>query len=237
MVEKVSSSPSLHVELVLVVAVDGPRQPRAAQDHHVGAGDGGDDLVAAAVEAAPDPRPDLAVAEPHHPLVPHPDRAGDPHDAAQDVGAAVPQRHEIGHLHHPRVGLVGRLQDEAVVAVAAGRRRPAHGSDQPAAVLRRAQERGEAGGRVEPGQAEPVHGAVTTDEGGGARVAQDGVVLDRKCHDRTVCPAPEDRPAGFGEEGVGAGTYDCRRARRNPCPAQPPARPPRRPRRARAQPA
>ena len=89
MVEKVSSSPSCDVELVLVVAVDGVRQPRAAQDHHVGAGDGGDDLVAAAVVAAADPRPDLAVAEPHDPLVPHPDRAGDACDPAHDVGAAV----------------------------------------------------------------------------------------------------------------------------------------------------
>ena len=76
-------------------------------------------------DAAPDPRPDLAVAEPHDPLVPHPHRAAQTPTTRRTMSARPsPQRHEVGHLHRARVGLVGRLQDEAVVDGSAGSSSP-----------------------------------------------------------------------------------------------------------------
>ncbi len=109
------------VELVDVPAVVGVGEPVTAQDEHVGAGDGRDDRVvgALAVVLAPGhPGPGRAVAEADDPLVRHPDRARDSLDPAQQVGAAVGERHDVGDPDDARVGLVGRLEDERVPDVA-----------------------------------------------------------------------------------------------------------------------
>ena len=57
-------------------------------------------------------------------------------------------------------------------------RPPASGRDPPSAGLRPAEQRGEGGRRVEPGQAQPVHRAVTGDQRRRLQVGDDGVVLD-----------------------------------------------------------
>src|SRR5690606_11444305 len=64
-----------------------------------------------------------------------------------------------------RFGLEGGLENRRLAAIAATRppdRLPWR--DQPAAVLRRTEQRGEAGARIEAGQAEPVDGAVAPDK-------------------------------------------------------------------------
>ncbi len=84
-----------------------------------------------------------------------------------------------------RAGLGGvrRLQRGTVADVAAGaHRRAVRRSQQPAAVLRTAEQGGEAGGGVEAGQAQPVDRAVLADQGRRPGVAEHGVVLDRQRH-------------------------------------------------------
>ncbi len=91
------------VELVDVVAVPRVGEALAAQHEHVGPRDGADDVVGAAlpvVGAAASPTGRVAaVAEAHDPLVHHPHGALETLDAAQHVGAAVGDRHEVGHAH------------------------------------------------------------------------------------------------------------------------------------------
>ena len=102
--------------------------------------------------------------------------------------------------------LVGRLEHEGVVDVAAGRDRVrVGGREQPPTVLRGAEQGREAGARVEAGQAQPVDRAAAADEGGGAEVAEHGVVLDRRGHVRThggeYAVPPGRAAAGRGASG------------------------------------
>jgi hypothetical protein len=174
------------VELVDVVTVLGVGQTLAAQHEHVGPGDRADDVLGAplpVIDPPGHPRARLAVAEAHDPLVDHPDRALETLDAAQHVGAAVGYRHEVGHAHGAGGRAVHGLEHERPVDVAPRRdgvvvRRP----EQPAAVLRGAEQGREARGRVETRQAQPVDGPPPAHERGRAQVAQHGILLDRRGH-------------------------------------------------------
>ena len=80
-------------------------------------------------------------------------------------GALAARRHEVDDADDAVVGRPRRLEDERVVAVAPLRSpRRVVGREQPAAVLGRAEERGEAGAGVEAREAEPVDRAVAADE-------------------------------------------------------------------------
>ena len=149
--------PGADLELVGVPAVDRARQPRAAQDQPVGAGDGGDHLGAVHV-LAPHPGPDRAVAEPHHPLVPDGDGALDADHPPDQVGPAVRDRHHVEHAQPAGRRRPGGLQRGAVADVAAGhlghlaRRAPAasgRARDRPAA------RRSRRGSRSAAGRASP----------------------------------------------------------------------------------
>ena len=85
-----------------------------------------------------------------------------------------------------------RLQHQRLVPVTAADRhdRPTR-RDLPATVVLVAEDRGEAGSGVEPGQAEPVDRAVPADQRRGVLVTDDGVVLDRQRH----CCLPSARVA------------------------------------------
>ena len=83
----------------------------------------------------------------------------------------------------PELSLWLGLQDERAVAVAAAH--PLHSPgrrQQPAAVVRRPQERGEGRIRVEARETEPIDRPVLGDEREAAEVSDDGVVLDARGH-------------------------------------------------------
>src|SRR6185437_3745093 len=73
------------------------------------------------------------------------------------------------------------LQDEGGATIGSlDLRRRALRRDQPASVLRATEKGGEAGRRVESRQAEPVDGAVPSDERRGLTIADERIVLDRE---------------------------------------------------------
>ncbi len=144
----------------------------------VGPGDGGDLPVLAA-----DPRLDAAVAEaqPHHGA--HGDAAADAFDDADDVGDVVARGHGVEDADGALGGLPLGLEDERVAAVAPPRAGAARGGGQePRAVLLVAEEGGEARGRVESGQAQPVDGTVGAHQCRGVQVAEHSVVFDPQSH-------------------------------------------------------
>ena len=121
-------------------------------------------------------------------------------DPPHEVGTLVRERHHVGDPEAPGRGRVRRLERRAVPDVPAGAPAGLGRPDQPATVVGAAEQGGEAGGGVEAGQAEPVDRPVLADQGGGAGVADHGVVLDRQGHPATVAgnpdlPAYDDRHA------------------------------------------
>jgi hypothetical protein len=101
------------------------------------------------------------------------------HDAHELGSATVAQRHEVDEPHGAVSGLEVGLQDQRALAVAARHAADlAHGSDEPAAVPLLSQQRGKARRGVEAGQAQPVHRAVTADQGGGLQITDQRVLLD-----------------------------------------------------------
>ena len=136
---------------------------RGAQLERVGAGDGADPELLPA-----HPRHDRAIAEAHDQLHAHRHMAA--HAAHQpdhvDVVLVVGERHEVGHRDHAFSGLERGLEDRGAGQIAAlGAADLALRRDQPAPVLGRAEQRGEAGVRIEVRQAEPVDRPVTPDQG------------------------------------------------------------------------
>jgi len=86
---------------------------------------------------------------------------------------------EVDHPHRAPFGLVHGLQHERVVPVATRRR--AHvdrGCEEPPAVVRRSEERGEARTRVEPREATPVDRSAAAHDGRRLQVPDQRVVLD-----------------------------------------------------------
>ena len=117
--------------------------------------------VSAAVVGAPDPRDDAAEVEAQDQLHPHADAALEAAGDAHDVGRLVADRHRVDDLEHAVGGVEVGLEHERALAVAAlGPLDVVGGREQPAPVRLVAEQRGEAGGRVEARQAEPVDRAV-----------------------------------------------------------------------------
>ncbi len=103
------------------------------------------------------PRHCGAVVEPDHELRRNLDLAANALDDPGEDGVVGARRHEVDHAHRAVVELERRLEDERVGPVpAADPRAVVRRREQPASVLRSAEQRGEARARVEPGEAEPV---------------------------------------------------------------------------------
>ena len=178
------AGPDREARLVRQVVADQP--DRGAQPDRVGSRDGHDRVADAA-----HPRQDLAVVEAQPPHALHLDRARRAlHDPDQDRGPVGARRHEVDDPHGAARRLPLGLQDQRVVLVAAvdpaasRRRAPGRGrADPPLAVALVAQQRGQAGGRVEPRRAQPVHRAVPADQGRRLHVPDDRVILDERGHD------------------------------------------------------
>lgn len=165
----------------------------AAQPHRVGSCDGHPVPVGPA-----HPRHDRAVVEAEAEPAVDGDLAADAFHDAYDVGGAVALGHQVGDADRALVGLPLRVQDQGVGAVgAAGAAVRALGCDAPVAVVLVAEQSGEAGGRVEAWQAQPVDRAVHADQGRGLFVADEGVVLDTWVHGVRV-PCLSVRQSRFG---------------------------------------
>lgn len=161
----------------------GERHGRAQHDR-VGAGDRLHPVFARELR---DPRDREAVVEAQHEFHPHLHRAAPADDDAHELGPAVAGRHEVDDGHGAVRAFVIGFENQRVAAIAACRMRNRDVGgrrDQPATVLGCADERREAGARVEPGPAQPVDGAVFCDQRGRVAVADEGIVFDQGGHGR-----------------------------------------------------
>ena len=205
---EVPDLPGGDLELPGVAAVPLLRDRVPAEDESIGPGHGHEHRLGRVRQSrggvrgavvAGHPGVGAPVAEAQLQLLVHRDFADQPLHAAHDLGAPV-QGHEVRDAHGAGVRGPHGVQDEGVLPVEAlhdlrargvlsggaaggdlrgGRGEGGgRGGQQPAAVIGGAQQRGEGGLGVEPGGAEPVHGAVPGDQGRGAHVREQGVVLD-----------------------------------------------------------
>ena len=166
--------------------IDAAHVRRGAQQESVGAGDSLD-----AARDAPHPRHDRPVVEADDQVHPHRHTAAHADDHAHEIGCAAARGHAVDEPHHTPLDLVLGLEDERPGPVAAtdllhlGRR-----GQEPAAVIGRAEERGETGAGVEAREAEPVDGPVAADERRRLAIADERVVLDAGCHDGLLVTIP-----------------------------------------------
>ena len=164
---------------VLPAQIDG-----RAQQRHIGAGDS----LHRAVRGARHPRHRRAIVEAQHEFAAHGELPAPPGHDAHEMVRPLPHRHEVDQRGRAIRGFEIGLQDERIVAVAAGDARIwIGGSDPPAAVLRRAEQGCETGRRVETGPAQPVNGAVAANQSRRLAIANDGIVFDTQRHFSARC--------------------------------------------------
>ncbi len=177
-------SPSATSKSLTVVMRFAAQRDAALEAHAVRTGDGADTRVRLA-----HPRDDGAIVEANDELGAHRHAPAQPANDADDVRRplsplrASRQRHAVGDRDRALRRLERRVEDQRAGPV---RARDAldgdAGCDEPAAVLGLAEQRGEARGRVEAGETEPVDGAIPPHEGGRLAVAEQRVVLDLQRH-------------------------------------------------------
>ena len=163
-----------------VLAVD---MHRGVQQHHVRSGDGAE---RAAFDAG-HPRHDAAVAEAQNELGAHGELAALADDDAHDRRIAGAQRHEIDHRRRAVCGLEMGFENKRIRPVAARDLGRFARRDQPATVLRRAEQRGKAGFRIEARPAQPIDRAVARYQRGALAVADQRVVFDGRGHGGCDC--------------------------------------------------
>ena len=173
---KRSRAPSTSSNSAAEGAVLERQRDRRAEPEAVGAG-----RRHRAVRGQFGPGADRAVVRPQRQLHPHRHPAAqafdDAHDARRPVAAP---RHEVDHPDLAVLGLELGLEDQAARPVAAGPETPLPARrEQPAPVLLVAQERRQAGGRIEAGQAEPVDRAVAPDQRRRPHVTDQRIVLEQ----------------------------------------------------------
>ena len=162
-----------HRAHVLTVRVD-PRE----KCEGVGARGGRQEAVMAC-----HPRHHVAVAEPDAQLHAQGHLAAHALDDAHHLGVVLTYGHAVGQPHDALGRLELGLEHERALPVA-----PPHGGDltcrrdAPEPVVLGAEQGREARPRVEVREAQPVDRAVGPDKGCGAKVADDGVLLDRQGH-------------------------------------------------------
>jgi hypothetical protein len=149
------------------------------QEDHIRTGDGAKRPVSHVV----DPRHAGPVVEAQNQFHAQADPSPITADHTDDVGIAPPGRHEVDHGDRATGGLETGFQDERVGAVAADRPHVVvNRRNQPAPVLRSAEERGEAGAGIEPRPAQPIDRPMPRHQGRGFAVADEGVVFERRAH-------------------------------------------------------
>ena len=147
-----------------------------SQQHHIGSRDGS----ARSIVEPHHPRHRGSIAEPDHQFGSHGDTAALANDQAHDTGACLMSRHEVDERRGPFSILEARLQDQRVGPISpCYLGRAVLRGNQPAAMFRRAKERRETGVRIKPRPAQPINGAIATDQRGCLAVADDRVVFNR----------------------------------------------------------
>ncbi|MCY1520353.1 hypothetical protein D9M68_551280 [compost metagenome] len=142
---------------------------------------------AQAVVAPPHPGHRLAVVEAQHQLHVHLHVPGFAAHDAHHVRAfvVVAERHEVEQRGRARGGLVARFQHGGIGHVAPRNARGlAVRGDAPASMALVAEQRREAGGRIEVRQAEPIDRAVPRDQRGGEHIPDESVVFQGFGHAR-----------------------------------------------------
>ena len=199
--------PFLHDERCLVVHMHRFLGDGAVDLDQVGAGDG-----PYPVPGLGHPRHLVPVLEPDDQLARHLHLAPEPLDQAEDAGMVVARRHEVRYPQRAggSVPLLHQYKSVLFVGTTGGRAARFRG-DQPAPVGGSAKESGKAGGRVEPGHAQPVDGTVPPYKCGRMSVADQGVILYALAHAATSrkFPGPsqlrEMRPGSGGLVGLNRG--------------------------------
>src|SRR5512138_3489441 len=137
-----------------------------------------------------DPRDRAAVVEAQDELHFHGDAPAPADDRAHEVRLRAANRHEIDQRDRARIGFPFGLEDERIGTVTPLRLDSLRRGELPPAVLGRAEERGEARGRVETRQAQPVDRAVAPHQRSALAVADQRIVLDpRVPHTRRTARA------------------------------------------------
>ncbi len=150
----------------------------AVQNHDVRPGDG---TQAHPVLQSGHPWHRGAVLEAQREIEPHRDLAAAPLDDAHHGRLTCGRGHEVDQRDAAILRIEDRLQDQRagpVVSISADRRLSR--SNAPAPVVRRAHKRGEAGTTVETGPAQPVDGALATDQRGGMTIANQCIVFNSR---------------------------------------------------------
>ncbi len=121
------------------------------------------------------------------------------------VGA--PDRHQVGEARGAEGAPKRRLQEVRLGAVAALDLRGTRRADGEGAAALQVQQRAEDCGGVEARPAEPIERAAARDEGGGPAIAEQGVVLDGRLHEREAGHA---RPASARQGASRASVHELR---------------------------
>ena len=155
------------------------KRNRRVHHDHVRPGDGAE----GAVRQSTDPRDRAAVVEAQHQLRAHRDAAALAANEPDDV--RVPPAGGMKSMTVARAfgRLDGRLEDQRIRAIAAGDSRAwIDRFHEPSAVVRRAEQCGEARARIEPRPAEPVNRAAARHQRGGLTIADERVILEWGAH-------------------------------------------------------
>src|SRR6185437_11016100 len=152
----------------------------AAEHDHVGTSDGTE--FAAGLG---DPGNGEAVVEAEGELHAEGNFAARAANEPDDIRVLSARRHEVGEADLAGCGGEGGLQDHCAGAIAAVNGCDfVAGPETPVTVVSSAEQGGEAGWRSKGGPAEPVDGAVATDQCRRFEVADNGVVLDARAVER-----------------------------------------------------
>ncbi len=131
----------------------------------------------------PHPGRGLPVLEPRGQRHPHVDLAGHPLDQPDQHRIGAAYRHAVGHPDDARGGGELGLQHQRAGQVPApDLADPAGRGDLPVTIPLVAEQRGETGFGIEPGQAQPVNRAVPADQRGRVQVTDECIVFDRRRH-------------------------------------------------------